>query len=155
MRMKVKDIMETNVVAIDKNTSYEEVARILYENNISATPVLEADGTVIGIVSEKDIFRILYPFYRSFYDQPILYSNMEEREQKAQEIRNHKAELFMNRNIIPVSPDDPIMRAGAIMLAKHISRLPVVKDGKVVGIISRKMIYRAILKENFNFNGNS
>lgn len=150
--MKVRDVMEKNVITVKRDTRYEEVARILYENNISGMPVVDDDGRIVGIISEKDIFRVLYPFYRSYYEQAVLYADLEEREKKAREIRNHKAEVFMSPSVIPISPNDAVMKAGAIMLAKHVSRLPVVEDGKIVGIISRKMIYRAILKENFNFS---
>lgn len=149
--MKVRDIMEKNVISVKKDTRYEDVARILYENNISGVPVLDDNGTAIGIISEKDIFRVLYPFYKSYYEQAVLYTDLEEREKKAREIRNHKAEVFMSQNIVPIGPEVPIMQAGALMLARKVSRLPVIEKGKVVGIISRKMIYRAILKENFNF----
>ena len=149
--MKIREIMETNVITISKDTKYEEVARILYEKNISGLPVVDEEGKVLGVVSEKDIFKVLYPFYQSYYEQPILYTDFENRESKATEIRNQVAEVFMSKNVVPISPDDPIMQAGSLMLSRGISRLPVVENGKVVGMVSRKMIYRAILKENFKF----
>lgn len=147
--MKIRDIMETNVITIKKDASYEEAAKILYEKNVSGVPVVDDSGAVVGIVSEKDIVRVLYPFYQSYYEQPVLYTDYEDREKKATEIRNQTAEIFMTKNVVPVSPDDAIMQAGALMLAKGINRLPVVEDGKVIGIVSRRMIFRAILRENF------
>ncbi len=149
--MKIRDIMETEVFTIKKEARYEEVAKVLYEKNVSGLPVVDDDGRVLGVVSEKDIFRVLYPFYQSYYEQPILYTDFEEREKKATDIRNQLAEVFMSKNVVPISPDDAIMQAGALMLSRGISRLPVVEGGKVVGMVSRKMIYRAILKENFKF----
>lgn len=149
--MLVREIMETNVITIKRDTTYEEVAKILYDKNVSGLPVVDDEGKVLGVVSEKDIFKVLYPFYQSYYSQPVLYADFEDREKKATEIRNQPAEVFMSKNVVPISPDDPIMQAGALMLSRGISRLPVVENCKVVGMVSRKMIYRAVLKENFKF----
>ena len=149
--MKVRDIMEKNIISARPNTRYEDVARILYQNNISGVPVVDENDKIAGFVSEKDIFRILYPRYDSFYAQPESYTDLEEREKKAGEIKNHKAEIFMTKMPVLIGPDDPVMKAGALMLAKKVSRIPVVEAGRIVGIISRKMIYRAILKESFGF----
>ncbi len=147
--MKVKELMATEVVSVSPDTTYEETARLLYTHQISGAPVLDEKGRVVGFVSEKDIVRILYPWYRSFYESPESYTDMEARESKASDIRNTKVEVFMKRNIFTVTPDDPIMKAGALMLAHDVNRLPVVENGKVVGIVSRGSIYKAILKKNF------
>lgn len=147
--MKVRDIMETQVITLSPNTTYEEAARVLYENNISGAPVVDENNQTVGMISEKDLFKVLYPFYKSFYEHPEFYADNESRESKAKEIRGKKIEIFMSKDIATVTPDTPILTAGAVMLARGIHRLPVVEEGKIVGIISRKSIYRAILKENF------
>lgn len=148
--MKVKELMDTNAVSVSPETTYEEVARLLYTHQVSGAPVLDDKERVIGFVSEKDIVRILYPWYKSFYESPESYTDMEARESKAGDIRNTKVEVFMKRNIITVTPDDPIMKACALMLAHDINRLPVVEYGKVVGAVSRDSIYKAVLKKNFS-----
>ncbi len=147
--MKVKELMDTNKVSVTPDTTYEEVARLLYTNQLSGVPVIDDKDRVVGFVSEKDIVRILYPWYKSFYDSPESYTDMEARESKAGDIRNTKVEVFMKRNILTVTPDDPIMKAGALMLAHDVNRLPVVENGKVVGVVSRDSIYKVILKKNF------
>ncbi len=147
--MKVKELMDTHNVFVTPDTTYEEVARLLYTNQVTGVPVLDDQERVVGFVSEKDIVRILYPWYKSFYDSPESYTDMEARESKAGDIRNTKVEVFMKRNILTVTPDDPIMKAGSLMLAHDVNRLPVVENGKVVGMVSRNSIYRTILKKNF------
>ncbi len=145
--------MERNVITVSPDTSYQDIARLLYNQNISGVPVVDEKGEVLGVVSEKDIFRVLYPSYLNLYEDGTNGSAeyLEQRETEALEKKNLPASSFMTKNVIKLHPDDPIMKAGALMLAKNISRFPVVEDGKVVGIISRKMIYRGILKKNFNF----
>lgn len=147
--MKVKDIMETSVLSVSPATTYEEVVKILYKNNVSGVPVLDEMNKIVGFISEKDIFRILYPHYKSYYESPEAYTDLEARESKAAEIKNHRAEVFMVKNPVLCGADDSIMKVGALMMAKNVSRIPVIENGQVVGIVSRKMIYRAVLKENF------
>ncbi len=144
--MKVRDVMESNSITIRRDATYEDVAKILYTHGISGAPVVDHDGNLLGMVSEKDLFRILYPFYRSYYENPEVYADLENREDKLDEIRGKNVEVYMSREIITIGPDAPIMRAGAIMLAKQIHRLPVVEDGKLLGIITRRRIYRTVLR---------
>lgn len=143
--MKVREIMSTKIISLKPSMTYEEVYKILIDNDISGAPVVAENGNIVGIISEKDLFRVLFPFYTSYYNNPELYVDYEERENKVDEIRNHKVELFMSRDFVRISPDDPILRAGALMLAKHISRLPVVENGKLIGMIWRRDIYKTIL----------
>ncbi len=147
--MKVRELMDTEVISVKPETTYEEVARLLYRHQVTGVPVLDEKERVVGFVSEKDIVRILYPWYKSYYESPESYTDMEARESKAGDIRNTKVETFMKKNILTVTPDDPIMKAGALMLAHDVNRLPVVESGALVGIVSRDSIYKAILKKNF------
>lgn len=147
--MNVRHVMEVSVITIPAGSTYEDVAKILYTHDVSGAPVVDGEGTLIGAVSEKDLFRILYPFYRSYYEHPESYTDFEARENKIDEIRKHPVETFMSKEVFTIGPEEPIMRAGAMMLAKGVNRLPVVDGGRVVGMISRKNIYRNILRRHF------
>jgi CBS domain-containing protein len=149
--MKIRDIMETNVISIPASATYEEAAKTLYEHKISGAPIVDPNGILVGAISEKDLFRVLYPFPQSFYQDPESYLNLEERENKITDIRNKSVSGFMATNPVVIAPDDAIMRAGALMLAKRIHRLFVVERGKVIGFVSRGLIYRAILKQKFGW----
>jgi CBS domain-containing protein len=143
--MKVREIMSTDFISIPKEATYEQVFKLLNDNDISGAPVVE-NGRIVGIVSEKDLFRVLFPYYTSYYNNPELYVDYEERENKIDEIRNHRVEIFMSRDFVHIHPDDPVLRAGALMLAKNVSRLPVVENGNLVGMIWRRDIYKTILQ---------
>ncbi len=148
--MKVRDVMEVDVITAPEHATYEHVAKVLHDHRISGVPIVNDDGLMVGTVSEKDLFRIMFPFYKSYYEHPESYTDFEAREQKIDEIRAHPVSSFMTREVIVVEPDAPIMRAGALMLAHHIHRMPVVEDGKVVGIVTRENIYREILKHHLD-----
>lgn len=145
--MKVREIMDPKFVVLNPSMTYEDVFKTLFNNNISGAPVIDDDGRIVGIVSEKDLFRLLFPYYSSYYNNPELYVSYEERESKVNEIKNTKVEVFMNRDFVKLSPEDAVLRAGALMLAKHVSRLPVVENGQLLGMVWRRDIYRTILKK--------
>lgn len=140
--------MQTEVVTIPVGMSYRDVERVLREKEITGAPVVDGEGTVVGIVSEKDLFRVLYPFYRSFYENPEMYSDLEARETKASDIADHPVERFMSSRVWHIEPNVPLMRAGAIMLARGIHRMPVMTDGRLVGIVTRTAVYRAVFEMN-------
>lgn len=146
--MFVRDVMEVDVVTVPEDATYQDVAILLHDEQVSGVPVVDRDGNMVGAVSEKDLFRVMFPFYKSYYESPESYTDLEAREHKVDEIRNHPVSSFMTRDISVVEPDAPIMRAGAIMLARQIHRLPVVESGRLVGIITRSNIYREILKKH-------
>lgn len=147
--MHVRDVMEEDIVIIKKGMTYPEVMRVFRKHKISGAPVVDESGKLIGVVSEKDLLRILYPFYESYYLNPVQYSDHEEREKKAADIKGHRVEIFMSRELHTVTPDMPIMRAGAIMLSRNVHRLPVVEGEKIVGIVTRGAIYEKIMEMNY------
>lgn len=149
--MKVRDVMRTDLVLIKKDATYKEVAKTLYDHKISGAPVVDDNGKLVGIISEKDLFKVLYPYYKTFYATPQAYADLENRENKAQEVQDHPIGDYMSKEVVIISPDEPIMSAGATMLARHMHRLPVVEDGKLIGMVSRKSIYRAILQQKLGF----
>ncbi len=141
--------MHKKVITLRPDNTYEEAVKILYDNDIAGAPVVDEEDRLIGYISEKDLFRILYPYYKDYYEHPESYTDLEKRENKAQEIRYQLVKEFMNKSPLTVEPDTPVLSAGAIMLANGVHQFPVIENGKIVGIISREMIYRRIFKKNF------
>ncbi len=148
--MKVSEIMKKEVIAVKKGTPYREVAEILIKNKISGAPVVNDKGEILGVVSEKDLFRAVYPDYKDFYESPEAHLDFERLEEEAKKAGDKKVEEFMSTRLIIADPETPVLKIGALMVATGIHRVPVVKDKKVIGMVSRRDIYRAILKERFN-----
>ena len=144
--MTIDQVMKTQVITINKNSTYKQAVQILLDNKISGAPVVDDDGHLVGMLSEKDVFKVLYPFYKSYCEHPEEYIDAESREHKALEIQDHKIDRLMTTNLCCVHPKEKVMAAGGVMLAKGFHRLPVVEDGKLIGIVSRRDIYHSILK---------
>ncbi len=147
--MKIREIMKTEMVTVLVTLTCKEAARLLIEHKISGAPVVDETGALVGIVSEKDIFRSFYPSYREFYENSDYYYDFERLEGEAQAASEQKtvADVMANR-LITAEPDTPVLKVGAQMVASGIHRVPVVENGKLVGIVSRRDIYRAIMRDH-------
>ncbi|MBI5230039.1 MAG: CBS domain-containing protein [Candidatus Magasanikbacteria bacterium] len=148
--MLVKEIMKTSIVSISKGTPFFEVAKTLLEKRVSGAPVVDEHNKLIGVVSEKDLFKAIYPTYNDFYTSPELYTDFTRMEQGAIEVKNKKVEECMSARLITATPETPVLKVGALMVATGIHRVPVVDGEKLVGMISRGDVYRSILREHFD-----
>ena len=150
--MKVRDVMRRNVKVISVGSTYEEAAGIMYANGFSGLPVVDSRMNLVGIISEKDLFRALYPRYEEVARHPDEFRDPYDMEGEMSNLRCSLVEDHMRRNVITIHPDAAIMRAGGLMLAHGIHRLPVVEKGKLVGIVTRKEIYGSILERNLDLS---
>ncbi len=127
-----------------------EAAKLLFEKQVSGLLVVDADNQLIGLLSEKDLYSVLYPEYQDFYQNPESFLDFEAMESKVASVKDWPVSKIMTRTIHSVSENDPLMKVGAIMLSKRVNRLPVISEtGNLIGIVSRRDIYHAILREEF------
>lgn len=150
--LKVKDIMIKKFTSIPYEASLKEAAKILHEGAFSGAPVMDKDGNLKGIISEKDLFRALYPSYGEFYEQEELIPTMgpDEMQNWLLDASDKKIQDIV-KEPITTSRETPLVQVGALMLARGIHRLPVMEGEKMVGIITRRDIYRAIFNYLFGF----
>jgi len=137
MKLTVRDIMTTNVVTVRAGASYKEIAMRLRENRVSAFPVLDEDGTVIGVVSEADL--LLKEVLSLSEDDALEGARPGILRQRAQEkARAVTAADLMSRPAVTVAPEDSVEHAARLMYARGVKRVPVTDAaGRLVGIVSR------------------
>jgi CBS domain-containing protein len=136
MSAKVMDVMTRKVVAVHTNASYKEIAATLRDRRVSAFPVLDDAGAVIGVVSEADLIakEALEAGYET--DPGPLSGLLHRRD--LEKARGATAGELMSRPPVTVRPDDLVSHAAHLMYDRRVKRLPVVDaDGRLVGIISR------------------
>ena len=140
--------MRKGVYTIYPEATLKEAVVMLLKYEISGLIVVNKENEVIGVISEKDIYRLIYPSYRDFYETPELFINFAEMEKEIGKKDQVPVKDFMTSDVIKTIPDEYVMKVGAIMLAKQIHRLPVVdKRGRLVGVITRGSIYRNLFKK--------
>jgi CBS domain-containing protein len=133
--MKVADVMRTNVVTVTAATPLRKINELLHRFNLSYIVIAE-EGSVKGIITYADLFRQVLPSYDEFMRDESYWLNAETTEQRASDLVNKPVSEVMSRSVITVPPDMEAIRAGALMTAKRVKQLPVVKDGQLVGVVS-------------------
>ncbi|HWO40722.1 MAG TPA: CBS domain-containing protein [Candidatus Eisenbacteria bacterium] len=114
--MLAKDIMTGQVITVSPTTSVKNLAALLIKNQISGAPVVDKNGKIIGIVSEADILA-----------------------KKGKDVKS-----IMSKTIISVTETTPVEEIARLMATHKIKRLPVMREGRIVGIVSRADIVNAI-----------
>jgi CBS domain-containing protein len=136
MEPTVKDVMTTRVVSVKKDASFRALAAALRDYRVSAFPVVDDDGKVIGVVSEADMLA-----KEALDSEPVGMPGMITgilRRKEHEKARGITAGDLMTSPPVIVNPDDSIERAARLMYTRKVKRLPVVDaNGHLVGIVSR------------------
>lgn len=149
--MKVKNIMSRKIFTVTPCTLLKKVVEILNTKRISGLPVVNKENKLVGIVSEKDILRAMYPSYAEFYEDSSNTRSSELFEKKSQDILNLKVSQIMQKNIKVINDSATVMEACSTLLAYQIRRLPVVnKKGSLIGIVSQGDVFGALMKYGLN-----
>jgi CBS domain-containing protein len=138
----VSEVMTKKVRTLKDSASFSQIVRFLVKHNISGAPVINSEGKLVGVISEKDLFRKLFPTQKDFYKNMEYYFAPDRIEKESNKVVKLTARNFMSKKIISVSPDDKVIKACSLLLIHSIRRLPVVKDGKLVGIVTTNNLYK-------------
>jgi CBS-domain-containing membrane protein len=143
--MKAADVMVSNVITVGPDATVQEVADVLLKNRISGVPVTGARGELLGIVREGDLSR--RPEAGTMGRPSWWFGLVASNEDLASDyIKSHSRKIadVMTRSVVTATPETPVADI-ATLLEKHaIKRVPIVKDGKVVGIVSRANLLQAL-----------
>lgn len=146
--MIVKDIMNTSVKFAKVDTSIKEIASIMCFNKISGVPVVDDNNKLIGILSEKDILRNMFPDVNQIMQEGGS-PDFESMETDYKHIMDKKVGDFMTQAVASVTPDMPLLKAASLMCVKQIRRIPVTDENDaLIGIISIGDVHKAIFQEN-------
>lgn len=142
--MQAKDVMTSPVVSVTPGTPVEKIAALLLERRISAVPVIDASGRLQGIVSEGDLMH--RPEIGTEQRRPWWLALIASREQLALDYarsRGRTASAVMTRNVVTVTERTTLDKIAMLLERHRIKRVPVVRAGRVVGIVSRANLLQA------------
>ncbi len=149
--LTAKDIMTRNVVTLSPETSIEELASLLVKNQISGVPVVDETGNLYGIVTENDLIsrnkRLHIPTVVYFLDAAIYLESSKKFEQEVKRLTASKVGDICNRKVVTVTEDATVIDIATIMAEKKVHLLPVVRNGKVTGIIGKRDLVRAVAQQ--------
>jgi CBS domain-containing protein len=136
--MHAAEIMTRNVITATPKTEVREIVDLMIKNRISAVPVIDDSGRVLGMVSEGDLMRRVEnnTERRDSWWLKALFSATND---ASAYVKSHgrRAEDVMSRDVISISEDTPLYKIAQTLEKNHIKRVPVVTGGKLVGIVSR------------------
>jgi CBS domain-containing protein len=143
--MRAMDVMTSEVITVGENATVPEVAKLLAEHGISAVPVIDKHNRVIGMVSEGDLLHRAETGterYRSWWLEMMSSTN----KLAGEYIKSHSSKVkdVMTRDVLSVTEATPVADIAVLLETNRIKRVPVLRDGKLVGIVSRANLVRAL-----------
>ena len=146
--MKTKDIMTQEVITVKPEMTIEELARLFTKHDISGAPVVDEAGGLIGIVTENDLIkmeqRLHIPTIITIFDAVIYLGSSKKFEDDLKRMAATKVSDIYKREVVTITENTTIEEVATIMCEKDIHHLPVVKKGKLMGIVGKKDVVRAI-----------
>jgi CBS domain-containing protein len=146
--MQAKELMTTDVVAVEPHAPVAEIARTLLDHAISAVPVIDDSGALVGMVSEGDLIGRDDAERDARHDWwlELMADNETPNEDRVASLsdRPESAKDVMTAPVVTVNEDTDAREVARLLTAYRIKRVPVVRDGRVVGIVSRGDLLRAV-----------
>jgi CBS domain-containing protein len=146
--MRAADIMTTDVITVDPDMTVQALAALLAASGISGAPVVDPSGRLVGIVSEGDLLHRaeIGTARRHRVRRRSWWLDHFAADQARDYVKSHGRTVkdLMTRDVATVNENTELAEVAALLEAKRIKRVPVMRDGKMVGIISRANIVRAV-----------
>lgn len=143
--MKASDVMISPVVTTSPNASIKDVAKIFLDRHISAVPVVNDKGEIVGIISEGDLLHRAEAGTerrRGWWLRAL--ATTEDLAAEYVKAHTRKVSDAMTRNVVTASPDTPLHEVAALLEKHAIKRVPIVRQGQLVGIVSRANLVQAL-----------
>ena len=149
--MKVSDIMIREVVSARPDTTVDGIAWLMAKRGMSGIPILDADGRLVGIVTELDLIvrntRLEPPAFFQLLDGRIPLETPSHYEKRLRHMLGTLAKDVMTDDVVTVAPDDDVEHLADVLVKRKVNPVPVVVEGRLVGIVSRTDIIRMMARD--------
>jgi len=149
--LTAKDIMTKDVITVKPGTSIEALSEILVKNGISGVPVVDDAGSLYGIATENDLIsrnkRLHIPTVVSFLDAVIYLESSKKFADDVKRLTATKVGDICVKKVVTITEDTTLTDIATIMSEKKVHLLPVVRSGKVVGIVGKRDVVKAVAQQ--------
>ncbi len=134
--MKVGDWMTSGMVGIPPSTRIGDALATMLRLHVNGLAVVDEAQHLLGVVTLSDIRRRVLPTQQDLAEREDYLSNPQRMEDRFEEVALLPVEQVMTKSVATVSPGENVLKAGALMNARRVKQLPVVADGRVVGMLT-------------------
>jgi len=146
--MKVREIMTKDLVSVKPDDTAQDALLALFKMQISGLPVIDAQGKLVGMFTEKGVLSYILPSYLDKVGRFIYEENPKSTKIKCAQLSGVKVSELMRKEVVTTTEEVTLCEAARIMLTQKVRRLPVLNtSGEVVGIVARCDIVRAMVQE--------
>lgn len=149
--MTVADVMTTDVLTVKTETPVTELAKLFTTRRISSIPVVDDAGKLIGLVTETDLVEqdktLHIPTVISIFDWVIYLESDKKFEQELRKVTGRTVGDIYTKDVVTVSPTTDISEVADIMSSRKMNALPVIQDGRLVGIVARIDLIRSMISQ--------
>ncbi len=148
--LKAKDIMTSGALTLEPENDVATAAKLMLEKHLNGLPVVDGDGKLVGVICQSDLVAqqktISMPSLFTILDGFISFSSNEELEREVNKIAATKVEHAMTPNPITIEPDTSIEKIADLMVERKFYTLPVVENGKLVGVVGKEDVLKVLAK---------
>jgi len=145
--LKIKNVMVRDLTSVSEDCTIKEVVKILSRQRLRGLPVVDNDQNVIGIITESDIIKASLPGYYKELQNPSFLPDFNQFSKQAKKIANLSVKGFMTKQVYLVEEDISRTEAANLLFKKHLRIIPVVRAGKLVGILTPSCLCKNIMEE--------
>ena len=136
--MKAHEFMRRDLTSVETDSTIQEVIYLMEQSGLSSLPVVDDEGVLVGIISEKDLIRAALPRYLEMLHSASFLPNLNQLARRLKEMADEPVSKYMHRDVVLVRPDDEDLQIADTLLRHELKQVPVVDDeGHLVGVIRR------------------
>ncbi len=146
--LKAKDIMARDLITVTPETTVEELAELLWHRRINGAPVVDSDGSLIGVVTESDLIdqtkRFHIPTVVSIIDSVLFLEKEDKIEMEVKKMTGQTVADICSKKPVTIKEETQVDEIASIMAERNVHTLPVLTDGKLVGLVGKADIIRTM-----------
>jgi len=146
--MKIKEVMIPDLTSVSADTPIKEVVKIMSQQRMVGLPVVDSDQNVIGIITESDITKASLPGYYKELRNPSFIPDFDQFSKQTKKISHLQVKEFMATTVYSVEEDTSRTEAANLLFRKHLRIVPVVREGKLVGVLTPSCLCKHAMEED-------
>lgn len=147
--LKVKDIMTEDLITVLPDAEIAQATKLILKKGINGVPVVDEMGSLVGILCQSDLIaqqkKLPVPSFFTILDGFVPLISIKQLEREAQKIAATTVAHAMTPNPVTVRPETSVEDVAALMVGKNFHTLPVVDEGKLVGIVGKKDVLKTVM----------